>query len=160
MMDLDLYNKQILQLAASIPRVGRLAAPDASATAHSRLCGSRITIDLKLNNDAITDYAQELRACVIGQAVASVVARVVVGLTIDEVDEGAGVLRAVLREKTLPPPGPWAGLEPFLPVADFGSRHSSALLPFEALQHAIAEVSPKRAGQRPAIVSIEQDSLT
>lgn len=146
MMDLDLYNKQILQLAASIPRVGRLAAPDASGTAHSRICGSRITIDLKLTDDVITDYAQELRACVIGQAVASVVARAVVGLTIGEVYEGAGVLRAVLQDKTFPPPGPWAELEPFLPVSDFRSRHGSALLPFEALQHAIAEAGPGRNG--------------
>ncbi len=150
MMDLDLYNKQILQLAASISRIGRLAAPDASATAHSRLCGSRITIDLKLNGDVITDYAQELRTCIIGEAVASAVARVIVGMTIDEVDEGARVLRAVLQDKTFPPPGPWAALEPFLPVADFRSRHSSAMLPFEALQHAIAEVSPAHAEKRPA----------
>ena len=88
-----------------MPRVGRLAAPDASATAHSRLCGSQTTIDLKLDSDIITDYAHELRACVIGQAVPSVIARVVVGLTIDEVDERAGILCAVLRDKTLPPPG-------------------------------------------------------
>ena len=160
MIDLDLYNKQILRLAASIPRVGRLAAPDASATAYSRLCGSRITIDLKLNDDVITDYAHEPRACVVGKAVASVVARVVVGLTINEVDAGAGVMRAVLQEKTFPPPGPWAELEPFLPVADFRSRHSSALLPFEALQRAIAAMNQERAGQRPAIVSVEQDVRT
>ncbi len=155
-MDLDLYNKQILRLAASISRVGRLPAPDASATAHSRLCGSRITIDLKLNDDVITDYAHELRACVIGQAVASVVAKVIVGLTIDEVDEGAEILSAVLRDKTLPPPGPWAKFEPFLPVADFRSRHGSALLPFQALQRAIAEAAPGRACQRPAVVSFGQ----
>lgn len=142
MTDLELYNERILQLAASIPREGRLKAPDASATANSRLCGSRITIDLKLDGDVITDYAHELRACVIGQAVASVVAKVVVGLTIGEVDEGAAVLSALLREKTPPPPGPWAGLEPFLPVADVRSRHASALLPFHALQHAIAEAAP------------------
>lgn len=143
-MDLDLYNKRILKLAASISRVGRLAAPDASATAHSRLCGSRITVDLKLKDDVITDYAQELRTCIIGEAVASVVAQVIVGLTVDEVDEGAEIMRAVLQDKTFPPPGPWAELEPFLPVADFRSRHSSALLPFEALQQAIAEVGPAR----------------
>jgi len=160
MMDIDLYNKQILRLAASIPRVGRLAAPDASATAHSRLCGSRITIDLKLDGDVITDYAHELRACVIGQAVASVIAKVVVGLTIDEVDEGAGILSAVLRDRTLPPPGTWVELEPFLPVADFRSRHGSALLPFQALQRAVAEVGPARAEQRPAVVSFEQDVRT
>ena len=152
-MDLDLYNKQILRLAASIPRVGRLADPTASATAHSRLCGSRIAIDLKLDGDVVADYAHELRACVIGQAVASVVAKVVVGLTVDEVDEGAGILSAVLRDKTLPPPGPWAGLEPFLPVADVRSRHGSASLPFQALQLAIAEAIPGRDWQRPAMVS-------
>lgn len=139
MTDLELYNKQILQLAASIARVGRLAAPDASATAQSRLCGSRITIDLMIDGNVITDYAHDVRACVIGQAVASVVARVVVGLTIEEVEKGAGILSALLRDKTPPPPGPWAGLEPFLPVADVRSRHGSALLPFQALQSAIAE---------------------
>ena len=159
-MDLDLYNKQILRFAASIPRVGRLAAPDASATAHSRLCGSRITIDLKLDGDVITDYAHEVRACVIGKAVASVVARVVVGLTIDAVDEGAGILSAVLQDKTLPPPGPWAELEPFRPVADFRNRHGSALLPFQALQRAIAEAGPRRVRQRPAVVSFGQVART
>ena len=155
-MDLDLYNKQILRFAASIPRVGRLAAPDASATAHSRLCGSRITIDLKLDGDVITDYAHELRACVIGQAVASVVAKVIVGLTIDQVDEGAEILIAVLRDKAPPPPGPWAEFEPFLPVADFRSRHGSALLTFQALQRAIAEAAPGRGCQRPDVVSFGQ----
>lgn len=144
MMDLDLYNKQILRLAGSIPRVGRLAAPDASASACSPLCGSRITIDLKLDGDVVTDYAHELRACAIGQAVASVVAGNVIGLTIDEVDEGAAILGAILRDKTFPPPGPWAELEPFLPVADFRSRHGSALLPFQALQRAIAEAGPRQ----------------
>ena len=158
MTDRKLYHERILQLAASIPRVGRLAAPDASATAHSRLCGSRITVDLKLDGDVITDYAHEIRACAIGNAVASVVARVVVGLTVDEVDEGAGILGAILRDKTHPPPGPWAELEPFLPVADFRSRHGSASLPFQALQRAIAEAGPRQ--QRSAAVSFGQEVRT
>ena len=153
-MDLGLYNEQIQRLASSIPRVGRLTAPDASATAHSRLCGSRITIDLNLDGDVITDYAHEFRACIIGQAVASVIAKVVIGLTIDEVNEGAGILNAILRDKTLPPPGPWAELEPFLPAADFRSRHDSALLPFKALQRAIAEAGPGR--QRSVLASSRQ----
>ncbi|WP_282611362.1 iron-sulfur cluster assembly scaffold protein [Pelagibius sp. Alg239-R121] len=148
MTDLDLYNKQILGLAASIPRVGRLAAPDASAFAQSRLCGSRIIIDLKLDGRVITDYAHELRACVIGQAVASVIAKVIVGLTIDEVERGAGILSALLRDKTPPPPGSWAKLEPFLPVADIRSRHGSALLPFQALLSAIAGAYPGSPWQR------------
>ncbi len=153
-MDRKLYHERILQLAASISRVGRLAAPDASATVRSRLCGSRITVDLKLDGDVITDYAHEIRTCAIGKAVASVVAGVVVGLTVDEVDEGARILSAILRDKTLPPPGSWVELELFLPVADFRSRHDSASLPFQALQRAIAEAGPRQ--QRSAAVSSGQ----
>ncbi len=138
-MDSRLYNKQIIRLAGSITRAGRLAAPDASASADSRLCGSRITIDITLNGETITDYAHELRACAIGQAVASVIAEVIVGLTVDEVEEGAEILKAILQERRPPPPGPWIGLEPFLPVADFRNRHGSALLPFQALQQAIVK---------------------
>lgn len=149
MTDLDLYNERILQLAESISREGRLVSPDASATAHSRLCGSRITIDLKLEDNTITDYAHEPKACVIGQAVAALVAEVVVGLTIEEVDEGADILSALLRDKTPPPAGSWAGLEVFLPVADVRSRHASALLPLQALQRAITAAGPADARQRP-----------
>lgn len=141
-MDLDLYQDQILKLAASIPRVGRLPAPDATATAHSRLCGSRITIDIKLDGNVIVDYAHEPKACAIGQASASVVAGVVVGLTIEDVNEGAEIMSVILRDKAPPPPGLWNVLEPFLPVADFRSRHHSASLPFEALQRAIAGANP------------------
>ncbi|MEP4193215.1 MAG: iron-sulfur cluster assembly scaffold protein, partial [Sneathiella sp.] len=101
---------------------------------------------IALDGDIITDYAHELRACAIGQAVASVVAEVIVGLTVAEVEEGAEVLEAVLKERKPPPPGPWIGLEPFLPVADFRNRHSSALLPFQALQRAIGEGEMKRKG--------------
>jgi len=142
-MDLKLYNKQILGFAASISRVGRLANPGASVTAHSRLCGSRITVDINLNDNVITDYAHELRACAISQAVASVIAEVVVGLTKEEINDGMKILNAILQDKTLPPLGIWAKLEAFLPVADFHNRHGSALLPFQALQSAIAEASPE-----------------
>ena len=148
-MALDIYKNQILELAGSIPRVGRLAKPDASASAHSRLCGSRIDIDIKLDGDVIVDYAHEPKACAIGQASASIVARTVVGLTTKEVNAGAVIMNAILKEKTPPPPGPWSVLEPFLPVADYRSRHHSAWLPFEALQRAIAEVNTSRLGASP-----------
>ena len=139
-MDLDLSKGQILEFASSIPRVGRLDAPDASADAHSRLCGSRITIDIKLDGNVIADYAHEPKACAIGQASASVVARTVVGLTVDEVNDGADITADILKKKTPPTSSPWSVLEPFLPVADFRSRHKSAFLPFEALERAIAEL--------------------
>ena len=159
-MDLDLYKGQILEFASSIPRVGRLDAPDASASAYSRLCGSRITVDIKLDGNVIADYAHEPKACAIGQASASVVARTVVGLTIDDVKEGAKIMSAILRDKTPPPPGPWIVLEPFLPVADFRSRHHSASLPFEALQSAIAELGLSLDESTPVTISTEPAART
>ena len=155
-MALDIYKNKILELASSIPRVGRLAEPDASASAHSRLCGSRIGIDIKLDGDVIVDYAHEPKACAIGQASASIVARTVVGLTAEDINEGANIMNAILKEKTPPPSGPWSILEPFLPVADFRSRHHSAFLPFEALQRAIAEVNTPRLGARPTVLDLDQ----
>ncbi len=139
-MDLSLYNKEILRLAASISRDGRLETPDASASAHSRICGSRITVDIKLDGDVITDYAQELRACAIGQASASVIADVIVGLGTTDVIKGEKILQAILKDRTPPPPGPWIKLEPFLSVADYEFRHDAALLPFKALRLAIEDL--------------------
>ena len=137
-MAFDLYKQNILELAGSIPRIGQLDGPDASATAYSRLCGSRVTIYIKLEGSVIRDYAHEPKACAIGQASASAVARTIMGLTIDEVNDGAEIMNAILKQKTPPPTGPWGVLEPFLPVADFRSRHNSAFLPFEALQQAFS----------------------
>ena len=150
MTDFDLYNKQVKQLAASIPRVGRLAAPDASATAHSPVCGSRITIDLKLADGVVADYAQEVRACAIGQAVASFVGQEIVGLPVAEIHNGASAFRALLKDKKLPETEPWSALEPFLPVADVRSRHGSALLPFEALERALDDIDRQNSGRQSA----------
>ena len=75
----DIYNRRILELAADIPRIGRLDAPDATATAHSKLCGSTVTIDLAYDGETVTDFAHEVRACALGQASSSVMARTVVG---------------------------------------------------------------------------------
>ena len=91
---------------------------------------------------------------------ASVVARTVVGLTVDEVNDGAEIMTAILKEKTPPPSGPWSVLEPFLPVADFRSRHNSALLPFEALQRAIAELDLSLDESTPVTISTEPVART
>ena len=157
MTDSDVYNRRILQLAASIPHVGRLASPDASATAHSRLCGSRITIDLKLADGVVADYAQEVRACVIGQAVASVVGRVIVGLPVAEIRAGATALRVLLKDKELPVTEPWSALESFFPVADVPSRHGSALLPFEALERALDDICRQARGRQSLSVAVDQE---
>lgn len=119
--------------------------------------GSRITIDLKLDGDVITDYAHELKACVIGQAVASVLAQVVAGLPAAELHVGAAALRALLKDKTLPTSAPWTALEPFLPVADVRSRHGSALLPFEVLERALDEIGRKDGGRQPLSAAFDRE---
>lgn len=158
MTDLDLYNREILRLAASIPRIGRLEAPDASVTAHSQLCGSRITVDIELADDVVVDYARTVRACAIGQAVASVVGRVIVGLSVADIHSGAAALRVLLREKRLPTSAPWTALEPFLPVVDVRSRHGSALLPFEAVERALNEIGCRGDDRPCAAVTFDQDT--
>ena len=80
----DVYNKRILELAATIPRLGRLAAPDASATAHSRLCGSTVTVDIAMDGDVVTDFAHDVKACALGQASSAIMASHVVGATAAE----------------------------------------------------------------------------
>ena len=83
----DLYNGRILELAANIPRTDRLAAPDATAQAHSKLCGSRVTVDLKMEDDVVTDYGQEVKACLLGQSSAAGIGRLIVGTTAAELRE-------------------------------------------------------------------------
>src|SRR5674476_1630776 len=75
----DVYNSRILDLAGNIPRLGRLAAPDASATAHSKLCGSTVTVDVKMDGPVVSDFAHDVKACALGQASSSIMARHVIG---------------------------------------------------------------------------------
>ena len=99
----DIYNKRIIELAGNIPRLGRLAAPDASATAHSKLCGSTVKVDLKMDGPLVTDFAHEVKACALGQASSSVMARNVVGSTADELRELRETVRKMLKENGSPP---------------------------------------------------------
>ena len=156
MMDLDLYNRQLLDLAASIPTNGRLEAPDASVTARNRLCGSRITVHLRVVDDEIVDYAHEVRACLIGKAAASLVAHTIVGLPVAEAYAGGASLRALLKEKALPTSTPWTVLEPFLPVAEVRSRHGSALLVFDALERALDEAGNQAGTGQSSPVTFDQ----
>src|SRR3954454_15453294 len=101
----DIYNKQIIELAGNIPRLGRLPSPDASATAHSRLCGSTVKVDLKMNGPVVTDFAHEVKACALGQASSSIMARNVVGSTASELRELREIVRKMLTEDGTPPQG-------------------------------------------------------
>lgn len=135
----SIYNKRILELAADIPRIGRLARPDASATAYSRLCGSTITVDLKLDHGKVADYAHELKACALGQASASIMARNVIGATPEELRAAREALRRMLKENGPPPSGRWSDLAVLEPVRDYKARHASTMLAFDAVADALAK---------------------
>lgn len=141
----DIYNRRILELAADIPRLGRLAAPDATATAHSRLCGSTVTVDLATDGERVTDFAHEVRACALGQASSSIMARNVVGSTAEDLRALREAVRCMLKENGPPPSGRWADLGVLEPVRDFKARHASTLLTFDAVVEALEKAAATRA---------------
>lgn len=141
----DVYNRRILELAADIPRQGRLAAPDATATAHSKLCGSTVTVDLTMQGDTVTDFAADVKACALGQASSSIMARHIVGSTASELREIREIARRMLKENGAPPSGKWEDLRVLEPVRDYKARHASTLLTFDAVVDAIAQIEAKRA---------------
>lgn len=140
-----LYNDRILELAASIPPARRLQRPDAAASAHSKLCGSTIAVELTLDDDRITDYGQTVKACLLGQASASIVAHTIVGRATDEVRRVAAEMRRMLKEDGPPPDGDWADLAVLEPVREVKGRHASTLLVFEAILRALDQREAARA---------------
>lgn len=137
----DIYNKKILELAADIPRLGRLESPTASARAHSRLCGSTVTVDLVMEDGKVTDFAHDVRACALGQASSSLMARLVIGSTADELRDVRQKMYAMLKENGPPPDGRWAELTCLEPVRDFKARHASTLLTFDAVVDAVDQAT-------------------
>ena len=140
----DVYNHRILELAGNIPRLGRLGAPDATATAHSKLCGSTVTVDLKMDGDEVTDFAHDVKACALGQASSSIMARHVVGAKADELRALREGVRRMLKENGAPPTGKWADIALLEPVRDYKARHASTLLTFDAVVDAINQIEAKR----------------
>jgi len=132
----DLYSAKILKAAANMPRAGRLAHPDASAEKVSKLCGSRVLVDVALTDGRVTDYAQEVKACALGQAAASIMGEHVIGATVQEIETARDALRAMLKEGGPPPEGRFADLEMLAPVKDYPPRHTSTMLAFEATAEA------------------------
>ncbi len=145
MVDLeDIYSEKVLELSANMPRTERLTAPDATASAYSKLCGSRITIDLKMDGSIVTDYAQDVRACLLGQTSAAVMGAQAVGSTATELREIGAQMRLMLTENGPPPNGRWAELAILEMVRDYKARHASTLLVFDAVEDAIAQIEEKR----------------
>lgn len=129
----EIYNNKILEFAGNISAIGRLPQFDASAKAHSKLCGSTVTVDIVLKNDSITEFAQDVKACALGQAAASIVARNVIGATIAEVRTARTEMFKMLKENGEPPVGRFADLKYLQPVRDYKARHASTLLVLDAL---------------------------
>jgi len=143
----ELYSAKILKAAANMPRAGRLAAPDASVEKVSKLCGSRITVDVKLKDGRIVDYAQEVKACALGQAAAAIMGEHAVGASVEEIEMARDALRAMLKQGGSPPEGRFADLAMLAPVKDYPPRHVSTMLAFEATAEA-CRIAMAKSGER------------
>ncbi len=141
----DIYNKRILELAANVSHVGRLATPDASAIAHSKLCGSKVTIDICVDGDVVTDFGQDIKACALGQASAAIMAQNIIGSTTSELRALRDIARRILKDNGDPPDGKWADLAVLVPVRDYKARHASTLLVFDAVVDAVNQLEIQRA---------------
>lgn len=139
----DVYNSKLLHYAGNITRLGTLEAPDASAKAHSKLCGSTISIDLKMDGDTVSDFAQNVKACALGQSAASIVAQNIVGATSEDVRKVRAEMMAMLKEDGAPPEGRFGDLRYLQPVKDYKARHASTLLVFDALVDALNQIERK-----------------
>ena len=140
----DIYNTRILELAGNIPRLGRLEPAQATARAHSKLCGSTVIVDLAMADGRVSDYAQDVKACALGQAAAAIVGRHVIGATAAELRTVRDEVRAMLKSNGPPPSGTWADAAVLEPVRDFKARHASTLLAFEAAAQAASEIEAKQ----------------
>lgn len=130
----DLYSEKILEAAAAIPPARRLPAPDASATKVSRVCGSTVSVDLVMKSGLVADFGMEAKACALGQASASIVARNIIGASPDDLYRLRDQMRAMLKEGGAAPQGArWKDLGPLISIRDYPQRHASTMLVFEAV---------------------------
>lgn len=140
----DIYNTKILEFAGNITRTGTLQDADASAQAHSRLCGSRVKIWLKLDGDVVSDFSHEVKACALGQASSSVMARHVVGASVGELRQAKADMLAMLQADGEGPAGRFEDMRYLRPVKDYKARHASTMLTFDAVVDAIGQIEAKR----------------
>ncbi|MFC0245349.1 iron-sulfur cluster assembly scaffold protein [Falsochrobactrum ovis] len=139
----DIYNKRILEFAGNIERIGRIEDADAVATVHSKLCGSKVTVYLKMANGIVTDFAHEVKACALGQASSSVMARNIIGTSAEELKAARDAMYRMLQEGAAPPQGRFADLKYFEPVREYKARHASTLLTFDAVNDCIKQIEEK-----------------
>jgi NifU-like protein involved in Fe-S cluster formation len=144
----DLYSARLLKLAANMPRAGRLADPHASAEKISKLCGSRVLVDVRVEGDRVSDFAQDVKACALGQASAAVLGANVLGASLAEIEMARDGFRAMLKQGAPAPDGRFSDLSMLAPVKDYPARHASTLLAFEATVEAVRQAMERtsRAG--------------
>jgi NifU-like protein involved in Fe-S cluster formation len=144
----DLYSARLLKLAANMPRAGRLAAPDASVEKVAKLCGSRVVVDVVVENGVVADFAQDVKACALGQASAAILGANIVGATLTELEMARDGFRAMLKEGADAPDGRFSDLAMLAPVKDYPARHASTLLAFEAATEAVRQATTSATGGR------------
>jgi len=142
----DLYSARILTLAANLPHAGRLAAPEGTGERVARLCGSRATVDVVLDADGrVADFAQDVKACALGQAAAGVVGEVVLGATTDDLQSARDAMLSMLKSGGEGPEGRFDGLRVLKQVADYPARHASTMVALEATLEAVTQALAARA---------------
>lgn len=137
---IKLYSGRILALTAQIPHTQRLSEPDASVKKRSPLCGSTVTIDIKVTDGQIVDFGQDVKACALGQAAASVVGANIIGRTRGEVEAARDALKMMLKEDGPTPPAPFADLEVLRPAREYKNRHASIMLALDATAEAMEQI--------------------
>ena len=136
----DIYNRKILEFAANIPHLQRLQHPGATAVGHSKLCGSKVTVDLTMKNGTVSEFGQDVKACALGQASSSIMGSHVIGSTAPELRALRETMYKMLKENGEPPKGKWSELEALIPVRDYKARHASTLLTFDAVVDAVNQI--------------------
>ncbi len=148
----DVYNAKIIEYAGNIERTGRLEDRDATAKAHSKLCGSTVIVDLKVEEGdgdlVVTDFAHEVKACALGQAASSIMAKTVIGATASELKALRKVMYAMLKENGPPPTGRFEDFKFLEPVREYKARHASTLLTFDAVVDCLEQIEAERGAAK------------
>ena len=139
-MSADLYNEEIIRLAANVTHTDRLQDADISYTQTSRICGSKVTVDLKIEDGKVVAYAQEPKACALGQAACALAGELMVGQTKESFSDAATAIRNMLKGEGPIPEDDWSCFKVFAPAIDIPSRHASILLPFDAVEEAFRRI--------------------
>ena len=147
----DIYNSKILEFAGNITHAGSLPDADASSEKHSKLCGSKVQVYLKMDHGTVTDFAHEVRACALGQASSSIMARHVIGATVDEIRKAREDMLSMLKEDGEGPEGRFEDMRYLKPVKDYKARHASTMLTFDAVVDAINQIEVKERSQAAAV---------